>query len=505
LLPLFLSHLNIIVMKSLLFLLLLPLVLMGQADYQTILPDAVALYKAQNAFSVYDYRDSIKHIRGVKVTNTVYSDDFTTYKFFHEYHDDQYIINDYCNLFNTCFNMDAQCWLGSSVVVYDNGLNVFFNRNNDSLFIDTRAGLNDSWVFYQPDTGVVYTAMVTDISEAEFLGVTDQVKTITITGNDKTYTLEISQKHGFVKTINFRDFPGFGEDTYQVDEHDLVGLSNPVLGLQLLNTRDYFDFNIGDEFHHSLYVGSNGGGYYSGFRTEKVLSKQVVDQDHFKYTIELYEWGTISDPDGGGYVFKHDTIVKTYPDLILSEDINKMPFENLDTVDPRRYFLTNEGFNGRQSKMFGNRILQKTDSCFQVGLCEGSGEYFWIEGAGYSFNSYNAETGEWDEALVYFKKGDETWGNELVPPVSVPEIQSPHLTQVYPNPANNFVYVKLTHFKTGSHARISIIDLKGRSVYRGSFNSDKLKIDVNDWPGGIFIFKIRANGFETNGKFIVNH
>jgi len=214
--PLFLSHLNITVMKSLLFLLLLPAVLMGQANYQTILPNAVALYKAQNSFSVYDYQDSVKHIRGVKVTDTVYGDGFTSYKFFHEYHDDQYIVNDYNNLFNTCFNMDAQCWLGSGVLVYENGLNVFFNRNNDSLFIDTRAGLNDSWVFYQPGTGVVYTAMVTDISEAEFLGVTDQVKTITISGNNKTYTLELSQKHGFVKTINFRDFPGFGENTYQV-------------------------------------------------------------------------------------------------------------------------------------------------------------------------------------------------------------------------------------------------------------------------------------------------
>jgi len=276
-------------MKFLLFLLLLPVTLMGQADYQTILPNSVSLYKAQNPFSVYDYQDSVKQIRGVKVTDTVYGDGFTEYKFFHEYHDDKYTLDNSNNLFNTCFNMNAMCWLGSELLVYNNGLNVFFNRNNDSLFIDTRASLNNSWVFYQPDSGAVYTAMVTNTSEAEFLGVTDQIKTITITGDNKTYTLKISQKHGFVKTINFRDFPGFDENTYRVDEHDLVGLSNPVLGLQLLNARDYFDFNIGDEFHHTLYVLPNGFGGYSGFRTEKVLSKQVVDQDQFKYTFEIYE------------------------------------------------------------------------------------------------------------------------------------------------------------------------------------------------------------------------
>jgi len=182
-----------------------------------------------------------------------------------------------------------------------------------------------------------------------------------------------------------------------------------------------------------------------------------------------------------------------------------MPFENLDTVEPRRYFLTNEGFNGRQSKMFGNSILRKTDSCFQVGFSEGSSEYFWVEGAGYSFNSYDGDTGEWDEVLVYFKKEDETWGNELTPPISVQEIHSPHLTQVYPNPANSFVYVKLANYKTDSHAHINIIDLKGKPVYNGSFISDKLKINVNNWPSGMFMFKITANGFETNGKFIVSH
>ncbi len=482
----------------------MPVALMGQADYQTILPDAVALYKAQHSFNVYDYQDSVKHIRGVKVTDTVYGDGFTTYNFFHEYHDDNYTRDKIYNLFDTCFNLYTQCWLGSGVVVYDNGVNIFFNRNNDSLFIETGADLNDSWVFYQADTGIVYTAVVTNISETEFLGVTDSVKTITITGDNKTYTLEISQKHGFVKTINFRDFPDFGEDTYQVDEHDLVGLSNPVLGLQFLDARDYFDFSIGDEFHHALYEDPNNAGYYSGFRTEKVLSKQVVDEDHFKYTFERYEWGIIIDPDDE-YVFKHDTIVTTYPELILSDDSNKMPFENLDPVYPRRYFLTNEGFNGRQSKLFGNQILRKTDSCFQIGFFEGSSEYFWIEGAGYSFTSYYDDAGEWDERLVYFKKGDETWGNELVPPISVPENPAPRLTQVYPNPAKNFVYVKLTQYKTGSHARINIIDLKGRSVYSGSFNGHKLKIDVNNWPDGMYMFKIITNGFETNGKFVVNH
>jgi len=107
--------------------------------------------------------------------------------------------------------------------------------------------------------------------------------------------------------------------------------------------------------------------------------------------------------------------------------------------------------------------------------------------------------------LVYFKKGDETWGNELTPPISVQEVRLPHLTRVYPNPANNFVYVKLTNYKTGSHAHISIIDLKGKPVYSGSFNNDRLKINVSHWPSGMFMFIITAKGFETNGKFIVNH
>ncbi len=59
-------------MKFLLFLLLLPVALMGQADYQTILPNAVALYKAQNSFRVYDYQDVVIRLVYLKVAASTF-------------------------------------------------------------------------------------------------------------------------------------------------------------------------------------------------------------------------------------------------------------------------------------------------------------------------------------------------------------------------------------------------------------------------------------------------
>ena len=479
-------------MKTLLFLVLLPFTLLGQADYQTILPDALALYKPQQAFSVYDYYDTAKYFRGVKVIDTVYGTGYTKYKFFYEYHDDNYTTN-----FNTyrpdCFKMNAQCWLGPEVIIYDNGLNVYFNRNNDSIFINTTAGLNDSWIFYKPDTGAVYTAVVTDTAEIEFLGITDHIKTVTITGNGQSYSLELSQKHGFLKTINFREFPGFGENTYQVCEHLLVGLSNPVLGIQFLSSNDYFNFDIGDEFHFSFYIWTGGAGDYSGYKTKKILSKQINGQYGLEYTYERYEWGNINSPEGG-YVFYHDTITQNYHDYFENDSI--MPFENYSGEEfPQRYLLSNDRYNGRLLKTFGSSLLRKQDSCYILDF-ESSGENRWIQGVDYSFRSYDGEGG-WSETLVYFKKGDETWGVKLNPPISVEEFDAPDAIKVYPNPATDFL--NITCKSPADIDNVVAFDVNGIKTRLNPVNTSQnnLLLDIRNLKKGLYVIQVNFKNSQS--------
>jgi len=149
-------------MKNVLLFILMPFILFGQADYKTILPDANAFFQSEVAFNLYDH-GSHKFFRGVKVIDSISDSGFTRYKFFYEYHDNNYSQTEFP--WGECVNMEAQCWLGPEVIVYENGLNVFFNRDYDSIFIYTQANLNDSWTFYITDNGDIYNAVVTNISE----------------------------------------------------------------------------------------------------------------------------------------------------------------------------------------------------------------------------------------------------------------------------------------------------------------------------------------------------
>lgn len=476
-------------MKKILFLILLPLALFGQTDYQTIHPGSKAFYKSAETFQLYEY-ESHKYFRGVKVIDTIYENGYTGFKFFYEYHDDNYSQINFP--WDVCVNMEAQCWLGPEVIIYDNGLNLYFNRNYDSIFIYTQANLNDSWLFYSSCSGIEYTAVITDISEKEFLGISDTVKTVSITGEGNTYTLEISKNYGFVKTINFRDFPGFEGDTYEVYEHDLAGLTDPAIGYQPLTIGDIYDYEIDDEIHKH----ENYGEHY-GSIIKRVIDKEILNPNTVTYTYEKTYWW--SDPYSSGYSF--DTITETY-DNLLEVITSNMPFEANGDI-PHRYMLDEDDYNNRITKTLGEMRFWNFDTCYKIG-------YEWpytkneaIKGVGTN-HYYSDNTYYMFEFIVYFKKGDETWGTPLNPPTSVKETENPLVISVFPNPAKDFVFIKLADNGKCKTANINIFALSGKQVYSGKLENGILTINVNNWPSGLFFYRISANGLVSKGKFMVN-
>ncbi len=476
-------------MKKVLLFILLPFTLFGQADYQTILPNAEAFFQSEVAFSLYDFAGH-KFFRGVKIIDTTYENDYTKYKFFYEYNDDNYSQMQFP--YFVCVNMEAQCWLGPEVVVYENGLNIFFNRYYDSIFVKTNAELNDSWIFYMTDLGDVYNAVVTYISEKEFLGVTDLVKTISITGEGNTFTIEISKNYGFVKTINFRDFPGFEGDTYQVYEHTLQGLSEPPLGYQQMTKGDILDYEIGDEYH---WKEVNGGVDYH-FKIEKVIDKELLGNDAVVYTFERTRWWY--DPYSSGYSFY--TIIDTITDLthVLHDNL---PFEASEDV-PHRYMIDFDNYNQRSKTTMREMRFWYSDTCYTHALEFGYVKGEAIKGVGfnhfYSDNSYSM-----NEYIVYFKKGDETWGTPLNPPVSVNEMERTLEIKVFPNPAKDFVFIEIQDFQKLNDASISVFDISGKVVFKDRINAGNLKIDTGNWPEGLFFYRISDSNTLATGKFMV--
>jgi len=69
-------------------------------------------------------------------------------------------------------------WIGKRVIIKDNGDNLNFNRENDTITIKTKATLNLSWTAYKLMDSIAIVARVTDYNTLSFLGQMDTVKTI---------------------------------------------------------------------------------------------------------------------------------------------------------------------------------------------------------------------------------------------------------------------------------------------------------------------------------------
>jgi len=78
-----------------------------------------------------------------------------------------------------CLSQYWPSWIGRSVLVKPDGDNVFYNKNNEPVTIRTLGELADDWMCYQFPNGNYIIAVIAEIQEMEFLGLSNMVKKIT--------------------------------------------------------------------------------------------------------------------------------------------------------------------------------------------------------------------------------------------------------------------------------------------------------------------------------------
>ncbi len=480
-------------MKNLLFLLFMPAFLFGQSDYQCILSNAESFFESETAYEVLDYSASKYHIVGLKATDTIDMGDYVFYPFYHEFHTDDYLI---FPDWDDCLRADAYSWAGPGFQIYANGLNIFFNRNDNPVFINTQANTGESWTFYSDGPGNDYIATVTDISEKEFLGVIDSVKTIEIAG-DNSFSIEISKNYGLIKTINFRDFPGFGENTYQVHQYDIFGLSNPDIGSHRMNSFDIFDYDINDEIHWKWFEGYGIYAIHYNY-IDKYIDKTIVCEDTIKYTIDRQLW--YWSPWDSITHYSNSITVKT----IVNQELysGKLPHEDIidDSLFLDKYIMF-RSYNGRV--VLDNQILNDGHSivdtnCYQAeeALVVLRHNYY-IQGVG-SFHEYVHEgTPDNDKSYpVYFKKGNDIWGTPLTPPVGVNESNFFVPILISPNPANRIVRIRLEGTTNYSETTLEVVDISGKSIFSQNLQKSQTgtTLNVASWEKGIYFVIVRAGG-----------
>lgn len=185
------------------------------------------------------------------------------------------------------------------VIVKENGENQFFNKLNETITLKTKAGLGQKWIAYQMMDSLIIEAKVIKHDTLNFLGLNDSVKTIKFQAYDKNMnpfpcdinkmTLQISKNHGFVKIFNFYLFPFFYGRylSARFEEYNLIGLSNPKVGIKNLTWLEVYDFQAGDELHIAdEYSIIEYGKVFS--TTNKAIYKYLERTDYLDSIVYVY-------------------------------------------------------------------------------------------------------------------------------------------------------------------------------------------------------------------------
>jgi len=477
------------------FFLLLPFYMIGQ-NYQTV----------SSGRTVYFTNDTGK-IKAIAIDSTELETDSVLYPFYNMQ-----------QMSDHCFSKNVASWIGSKIIIEPNGMNLYFNKLNDTIKINTLAKLNDSWIAYQATDNLSITATIIEQSLETFLGLQDSVKTIGLQAYDQnnnpiehsinSKTLKISKNHGFVKTLNFYLFPDYEAPYFDESlvEWDLVGLSNPLVGLQNLTWLGVHDYDLGDEIHVlSNFLSTDITDDYNISKEKKSIYKYTgradfEDSIRYTYTLNQSENIILNGVSTWEYINEERTVTHKKAPLF-----DKLPGQ-VSTSDMLTFDYPMIGSDLKYDiRGYHSFVGDEESDCMNELIADGClADYQYRRGLGGPYYSceHAFSLGGDARTLVYYKKGATTWGT----PLTISTIEGNEqfkVVEVYPNPANEMLIVELNYPTNGLF--IEIFTIHGTLIAKHPLNSTTNNINISDIQTGLYIYKVsNKSSVLTYNKLVIN-
>ena len=410
------------------------------------------------------------------------------------------------------------CWFGEKVIVEPDGSNIYFNGESDSIFIETFANLNDTFLVYTYPTGEYIKAWVSDVSEMEVLGITDSVKTLSLFTNSSSFDLGVekfllSKNFGFAGLFPFYSFP----EEYVIPDEvhwspidgelQLVGSENMGVGVTRMTRAEIYDYNIGDEY--KLYTGQSEleDYYLSRLHELKVIDEIDCGPDCVQFVFEeRYEVS--------GYDYAYSMPINEYQDWFeWSEEYTsldsfqlKLLPEELDTAifpNTRWTYISKGECNRQEDGAYyagGYNYSSEDSTCVAwYGFDSSTKNEYYLRGTGNLFARETIYTGYSHEnhwgSYLYINDSEGSCGDNFV--LSAGEASSEKPFRLYPNPVQNELnidsFIKIQD--------VVIYDASGRKIL--SFHN-QTKLDLNSLEAGIYLIQISDGVHSYEERFIKN-
>jgi len=407
-----------------------------------------------------------------------------------------------------CQDTTSGSILGRKIFKTQSGWFYLFNRNDDTVKINSQATLNQSWRFCPLPANGYIEAKVSAIVSDSVLGSLDVIKIITLQAKDSgsnnithflnQKSIRLSQHWGLSLMLDVFSVPN---DTIF---YTLAGKSSPVVGIQNLTWPEIYDYQVGDEFH---YIGLGTG---AGWKTiMKVLTRTDYGSDSVIYTLEHCQ--QLMSATYPYYSTIHDTITETFSFIENSQNtwLSRLPGEFIrDGYSANDYWFSTKYLPDRRQKGISwsgflfTQAWKGGDTCWRTGngynWAISTGNY--SEGLGktrtYWYQADPPYFSQMEENLVYFKKGTISWGTPITTDcftllgIESKKAEVQTWINVVPNPAETEVQVTLDGFNPDDSRNFTLYSYSGIKVFSGKVASNPFILSRDGLAPGLYILTI---------------
>ena len=91
--------------------------------------------------------------------------------------------------------------------------------------------------------------------------------------------------------------------------------------------------------------------------------------------------------------------------------------------------------------------------------------------------------------------------HHLTFPISIPETEE-LMIQVYPNPATDLLTIRIGDVSECKPLNVTVMDVMGRVVFAEAVSSTEVRLDVSQWPSGVYVIRTEQEGVCGVRKFV---
>ncbi|HNW90016.1 MAG TPA: T9SS type A sorting domain-containing protein [Bacteroidales bacterium] len=468
-------------------------------NWQTIKPIGEFIFSTGNNYQPYSaYR--IDTLQPVNIIDTIYKS--------------YYVIK---RVDFSCYSDTMGSWIGKQVIIKPNGWNIFINYNNDSIRINTLAMPGQLWPVCSEGN---VSANVVSIKDTLILGLQDSIKIIVFSSTIPEVNgqkIILSKHYGLVSVPDLYSFPN---DPWSYNlKYSLAGMSSPKAGIQNPRLRDVYTFDVGDEFHiYTLYNPFDYNWYpeYESWATLKVIDTlAAINSDTLKYKLKRC------------YTEKYSHLVDTIIQIeyTKSNDTTTVAlflnnsFETEFNHLPDEPYYTNDGLTSNSLRVHASGIIGKVTPSYYNTLFNNFSCWNYLNVDGCIINPifYPGILSSYYDAwyidcrnkstLIYFKKGNQTWGIpfscDSILAMGNSEVPRENFISITPNPAYGYFTIN-TNDQNAKHYLFEMFDLFGNLLFQTKVIGNKTVINCRNFPKGMCFYRLTDDSGKTqSGKIII--